>query len=121
MFTSFFSRSNILQNYNIGAPSGSSPAARSPTPSAGPSSSAALPAVAHVPPFQVGLWRVQSASHKTTQKRVSVWTFDKRNAEMDRLTAPARESVVETLKAEVRGDNGCCEFIELKSSQRLLL
>ncbi|KAI0030365.1 kinase-like domain-containing protein [Vararia minispora EC-137] len=97
--TSFFSRSNISQNYNIGTPTVASSAQRSPTPSTS-SSSSTLPAVAHVPAFQVGLWRVQSASHKTTNKRVSVWTFDKRNAEMDRMTPAARENTLEVLKAE---------------------
>ena len=93
--SSFFSRSNILQNYNLGAP-GTAP--RSPT----PSGSGSLPAAAHVPPFQVGLWKVQSGAHKTTGKRVSVWTCDKRAGEMDRLTAGARENVFDVLKAEVR-------------------
>jgi SCY1-like protein 2 len=105
--TSFFSRSNIFQNYNIGPPAATSSAQRTPTPSAGPS--ATLPAVAHVPAFQVGLWRVQSASHKTTNKRVSVWTFDKRNVEMDRMTPAARENAMEVLKAEVRTGRSIAE------------
>lgn len=91
--SSFFSRSNILQNYNVGT------APRSPTPSS--STAGALPTTAHVPPFQVGLWRVQSAQHKTTGKRVSVWTCDKRAGELDRLTPAARDNVMEVLKAEV--------------------
>lgn len=102
--TSFFSRSNISQNYTIG---GSSTAASSrtttPVPVAGAgASSSALPTPAHVPPFQVGLWRVQSATHKVTGKRVSVWTFDKRNAEIDRLSPMAKDKTMDVLKAEVR-------------------
>jgi hypothetical protein len=97
--TSFFSRSNISQNYAIGGSSSSRTA--TPTPGAGASSST-LPAPAHVPPFQVGLWRVQSATHKVTGKRVSVWTFDKRSAEIDRLSPMARDKTMDVLKSEVR-------------------
>ena len=102
--TSFFSRSNISQNYAIGGSStaaGSRTATPAPAPGAG-ASSAALPAPAHVPPFQVGLWRVQSATHKVTGKRVSVWAFDKRSAEVDRLSPMARDKTMDVLKAEVR-------------------
>ncbi|KAI0048222.1 kinase-like protein [Auriscalpium vulgare] len=95
--TSFFSRSNISQSYSIGA---SSAGSRTATPTPAGSTSAALPSVAHTPTFQVGLWRVQSATHKVTSKRVSVWTFDKRSPEVDRMTAPAREKTLEVLKAE---------------------
>ena len=101
--TSFFSRSNISQNYAIG---GSSTAAGSrtatPAPPGAGASSSTLPAPAHVPSFQVGLWRVQSATHKVTGKRVSVWTFDKRSAEMDRLSPMARDKTMDVLKSEVR-------------------
>ncbi|KAH9997522.1 kinase-like protein [Russula vinacea] len=100
--TSFFSRSNISQNYAIGGSStaaGSRTATPAPAPGAG-ASSAALPAPAHVPPFQVGLWRVQSATHKVTGKRVSVWAFDKRSAEVDRLSPMARDKTMDVLKAE---------------------
>ncbi|KAI0295520.1 kinase-like domain-containing protein [Russula brevipes] len=100
--TSFFSRSNISQNYTIGGPSAAA-SSRTTTPVPAPgigSSSSALPTPAHVPPFQVGLWRVQSATHKVTSKRVSVWTFDKRNAEIDRLSPMARDKTMDVLKAE---------------------
>ncbi len=100
--TSFFSRSNISQNYAIGGGSSSS---RTATPTPGPgagASSSTLPAPAHVPPFQVGMWRVQSATHKVTGKRVSVWTFDKRSAEIDRLSPMAKDKTMDVLKAEVR-------------------
>lgn len=99
--TSFFSRSNISQNYAIGGSSGSRTATPTPAPGAGTSSST-LPAPAHVPPFQVGLWRVQLATHKLTAKRVSVWTFDKRSTEIDRLSPMARDKTMDVLKAEVR-------------------
>ncbi|KAH9079219.1 other/SCY1 protein kinase [Lactarius deliciosus] len=96
--TSFFSRSNISQNYTIGGPSTGSRTA-TPIPAAGATSSA-LPTPANVPPFQVGPWRVQSATHKVTGKRVSVWTFDKKSAEIDRLSPMARDKSMDVLKAE---------------------
>jgi SCY1-like protein 2 len=98
--TSFFSRSNISQNYTIGGPSTGS---RTATPVQGPgSTSSALPTPANVPPFQVGQWRVQSATHRVTGKRVSVWTFDKKSSEIDRLSPMARDKSMDVLKAEVR-------------------
>jgi SCY1-like protein 2 len=100
--TSFFSRSNISQNYSFG---GTSNASRTATPapvSGAGTSSSTLPVPAHVPTFQVGLWRVQSATHKVTGKRVSVWTFDKKSAEIDRLSSMAKEKSMDILKAEVR-------------------
>ncbi|KAI9446648.1 other/SCY1 protein kinase [Lactarius indigo] len=97
--TSFFSRSNISQNYTIGGPSTGSRTA-TPLPGAGATSSA-LPTPANVPPFQVGPWRVQSATHRVTGKRVSVWTFDKKSAEIDRLSPMARDKSMDVLKAEM--------------------
>jgi SCY1-like protein 2 len=86
--TSFFSRTAISQSYSIDAP---------PTPSRTSSPSPATPSpLAFTPPCMVGLWKVQSAAHKTTGKRVSVWGFDKRGG-MDGAGV-----VVEVLKAEVR-------------------
>ncbi|OAX40509.1 kinase-like protein [Rhizopogon vinicolor AM-OR11-026] len=91
--TSFFSRTAISQSYNIVSLNGS----RSSTP--GPSgSSTSLPSPT-LPSVKIGLWRVQGASHKVTNKKVSVWTFDKR-AEMDGLGPLSRERVLEVLKAE---------------------
>ncbi|KIJ17168.1 hypothetical protein PAXINDRAFT_111962 [Paxillus involutus ATCC 200175] len=89
--TSFFSRTAISQSYNLGSTNGS----RSPTPTPSGSSTP----VQSSPPFRVGLWRVQGATHKVTNKRVSVWTFDKR-AEMEGLGPISRERVLEVLKAE---------------------
>ncbi|KAF8275226.1 kinase-like domain-containing protein [Lactarius quietus] len=96
--TSFFSRSNISQNYTIGGPLIGSRTA-TPVPGTGATSST-LPTPANVPSFQVGPWRVQSATHRVTGKRVSVWTFDKRSAEIDRLSPMARDKSMDVLKAE---------------------
>lgn len=96
--TSFFARTAISQSYNIGSSSNGS---RSSTPGpSGSSSSIAPPPLA--PPFNIGLWRVQSASHKLTSKRVSVWSFDKRGPEIERLGPLAKERTLEVMKAEVR-------------------
>jgi SCY1-like protein 2 len=103
--SSFFSRTNISQSYNIGSPSGGLPGvpgltgSRPVTPGS-TSASLAAPAAA-TPPFSVGSWKVQSAWHKVTSKRVSVWTFDKRGSDLERLNAAARERAIEVLKAEV--------------------
>ncbi|KAF9052742.1 kinase-like domain-containing protein [Panaeolus papilionaceus] len=94
--TSFFARTNINQSYNIGS-STSAFGSRPATPGAG--SSLTAPAAA-TPTFHVGLWKVQSAWHKVTNKRVSVWTFDKRGPDLDRLSPPAKERVMEVMKLE---------------------
>ncbi|KII88940.1 hypothetical protein PLICRDRAFT_91412 [Plicaturopsis crispa FD-325 SS-3] len=95
--TSFFARTAISQSYNIGTSSTSG--SRSSTPGPGGSSPPSAP-VAHAPPVQIGLWKVQSAVHKVTNKRVSVWSFDKRGAEVERISPVARDRVLEVLKAE---------------------
>lgn len=104
--SSFFSRTNISQNYNIGATTsgiGSTlNGSRSSTPGPSNAQAAALPSAPLTPAFHVGLWKVQSGTHKVTQKRVSVWSFDKRASEMERVSAHGKEKVIETLKAEVR-------------------
>jgi len=100
--SSFFARSHIFQNYNVGAPS-SIIGSRSATPASGSSSnSSALPAPSNTPTFFVGPWKVQSGSHKTTNKRVSVWTFDKRSAELEKVGPAAKDRTLEVLKSEVR-------------------
>lgn len=99
--TSFFARTNISQSYNIGGPSSTGSRSSTPGPS-GPSTSSLSAATAHAPPFNVGPWRVQSAAHKTTGKRVSVWSADKRSQEMERMGPASRERTTEVLKAEVR-------------------
>lgn len=90
--SSLFSRSAIYTNYTIST---------SASTSAGSQSSSALSTGPNVPPFQVGLWRVTEATHKVTNKRVSVWVHDKRGAEVDRLPAASKESVLSVLKGEV--------------------
>ncbi|KAF7295265.1 Kinase-like protein [Mycena indigotica] len=92
--TSFFARSNISASYNLS--SSSTPGSRSSTP--GPSNSSSSPT--YSPPLNIGLWRVQSATHKVTNKRVSVWSFDKRSPEMERLRPLAKDRTLEVLKAE---------------------
>ncbi|KAF7322690.1 Kinase-like protein [Mycena chlorophos] len=92
--TSFFSRTQIASSYNLAA--SSTPGSRSSTPGPGSSSSPA----AYAPSLNIGLWRVQAATHKTTNKRVSVWSFDKRSSEMERLRPLARDRTLEVLKAE---------------------
>lgn len=84
-----FARTNISQNYTINAPGTSAPTVPG------------LPAAPISSPFKAGLWLVQPAQHKVNGKRVSVWSFDKRNPEMERLGAQSKERVLEVLKAEV--------------------
>ena len=105
--SSFFARSNISQNYNVGGPS-SIISSRSGTPAQGSSSGpGALPAPSNTPTFFVGPWKVQSGSHKTTNKRVSVWMFDKRNPELEKMGPAAKERTLEVLKSEVRATRLC--------------
>ncbi|KAJ7591024.1 other/SCY1 protein kinase [Mycena floridula] len=89
--SSFFARSNISQSYNVT----SSTSSRSSTPVSSGSSNSSPPAV-----LQIGLWKVQSAVHKVTGKRVSVWAFEKRSQELERLGPLAKERTLEVLKAE---------------------
>ncbi|KAG6833472.1 hypothetical protein H0H87_006044 [Tephrocybe sp. NHM501043] len=92
--TSFFARTAISQSYNIGPSTGSRPA----TPGQGSSSlNASIP---FLPSLNIGLWKVQSGSHKVTNKRVSVWSFDKRGPDMERLGGPAKDRTLEVMKAE---------------------
>ncbi|KAL1947967.1 hypothetical protein VTO73DRAFT_13691 [Trametes versicolor] len=95
--SSFFARTNISQSYNIGTATNGS---RTSTPGPAGSSNAALPAAALPSPFNVGPWRVQSASHKVTGKRVSVWSADKRSADMERMGPASKERTLEVLKSE---------------------
>ncbi|KAF8604142.1 kinase-like protein [Ceratobasidium sp. AG-I] len=90
--SSLFSRSAIYTNYTIST---------SASTSASSQSASALSTGPTVPPFQVGLWKVTEATHKVTNKRVSVWVHDKRGPEVDRLPAVSKESVLSVLKAEV--------------------
>jgi hypothetical protein len=98
--TSFFARTNISQSYNIGNSAPPGLGTRPSTPSGSTSTSLSAPP-APTPTFYIGLWKVQSAWHKTTSKRVSVWTFDKRGPDMERLGAQGKDRVIEVMKAEV--------------------
>ncbi|KAI6151015.1 hypothetical protein BKA82DRAFT_4122860 [Pisolithus tinctorius] len=89
--TSFFSRTAISQSYNIGAGN----ASRSSTPTPSGSSSP----VSHTSTARIGFRKVQGAVHKVTNKRVSVWSLDKR-VEMEGLGPLSRDHVLEVLKAE---------------------
>lgn len=60
----YLSRSQILSNYVVASPSSS--------PHVGTSASAS-----DVAPCQIGLWHVQRATHSTSGKHVSIWTFDR--------------------------------------------
>ena len=104
--TSFFARTNISQSYNIGSsvPQGIGNLSRPATPG-GNTTSLTAPAAA-TPAFFVGLWKVQSAWHKVTNKRVSVWIFDKRGSDIERLSPQGKERVIEVMKAEV----SCMKF-----------
>lgn len=94
---SLFGRTHISQTYTIGSSTGS----RASTPVPNASTSTVLPTVAHAPSFNVGPWRVQSATHKVNGKRVSVWTAEKRSAELDKAGPLSKERTLEVLKAEV--------------------
>lgn len=109
--TSFFARTNISQSYNIGQPSSPGASSSRPTPGVASSSVTAgsgsggngVLAITFTPTFAVGLWKIQSAYHRVTSKRVSVWSFDKRGADIERLGVAVRELTLRVLKAEVSG------------------
>lgn len=95
--TSFFARTAISQSYNFGDPS--TAGSRSSTP--GPASTSNSPQTAPVS-LHIGLWKVQGAYHRVTNKRVAVWSFDKRGPDTERLGPLSKERILEVLKAEVR-------------------
>ena len=96
--TSFFNRTAITQSYNIGTPSHAS------RPSTPGTNGISVPAPS-TPSFSIGLWKIQSGSHKVTNKRVSVWAFDKRGPEVERLSSQVKERTIEVMKAEVSCSN----------------
>ncbi|KAG7452863.1 other/SCY1 protein kinase [Guyanagaster necrorhizus] len=93
--TSFFARTAISQSYNFGDPSATG--SRSSTP--GPASTSNSPQTLSVS-LHIGLWKVQGAYHKVTNKRVAVWSFDKRGPETERLGPLSKERILEVLKGE---------------------
>ncbi|KAG6849335.1 hypothetical protein H0H93_009301 [Arthromyces matolae] len=92
--SSFFGRTNISQSYNIGQSASSRPA----TP--GQPGTSLNASTNFVPTLIVGLWKVQGAIHKVTNKRVSVWSFDKKGPDLERLGPAARERALEVMKTE---------------------
>lgn len=92
--SSYFKASAIHQNYSLTSAGTSI--------SSTPSPSAAAPQ-ASTSPFHVGLWRVQEAVHKNLPKRVSVWSFERRDSQaFNSLDPHGKERVIEVLKAEAR-------------------
>jgi len=89
-----FGKSSTLSAYTL----------HSATPTGSPASSSTnLPTLAGSTSkgFVVGLWRVVGATHKTTNKDVSVWIFDKKVLEGVRGATQTREWAIEQLKKEV--------------------
>ncbi|KZO99308.1 kinase-like protein [Calocera viscosa TUFC12733] len=82
--SSLFRGTAIAQNYAINTPASSS---------SNVSAAATLP-----PPFTVGPWKVQAATHKVNGKQVSVWSFEKRS--VDKMGAAGKERLIEVLKHE---------------------
>ena len=79
-------------------------ALHSSTPSVSPATSSTnLPATAGSTSkgFNVGLWKVVGATHKTTNKDVSVWMFEKKVLDSVRGASQTKEWVMEQLKKEV--------------------
>lgn len=108
--SNLFGKSSSLNAYTLhSASSSSSPSASSSNlPStAGSSSSALQNGAGKAKPFNVGLWRVLGATHKTTGKDVSVWVFEKKILDgikgdsSGRGAGQSKEWVVEQLKKEV--------------------
>ena len=79
--------------------------------SSGSGPGSVLPVPHPAPPFKIGLWRVQSSSHKVTGKRASVWSFGQ---EVDKLGPQSEECVTEVLKSEVSEDTLMC-WLKLKA------
>lgn len=95
--SSLFGKSSTLGAYTLHSadPSPSSSYANLHGVASGRSS----PAPKRTSSFNVGLWKVVGATHKTTNKDVSVWVFEKRVLDGVRN---GRDWVIEQLKKEVR-------------------
>lgn len=110
--TSFFARTNISQSYNIGSSTGTPLGLGSRPATPGSSGNTSLSTSSPpTPTFHIGLWKVQSGWHKTTSKRVSVWSFDKRGPDMERLGQQGKDRVIEVMKAEVSYFCWLCDLI----------
>jgi SCY1-like protein 2 len=89
--SNLFGKSSSLGAYTL----------HSASPSGTPSSSSTnLASTTSASSFNVGLWKVVGATHKTTNKDVSVWIFEKRVLEGIR-DARGKERVLEALRKEV--------------------
>lgn len=97
--SSLFGKSSTLGAYTLHSvdPSPSSSYANVHGVSSGRSSP--VPGKQRAAAFNVGLWKVVGATHKTTGKDVSVWVFEKRVLDGVRS---GRDWVIEQLKKEVR-------------------
>lgn len=102
--SSLFGKSSTLSAYTLhsAAPSPASSSTNLAT------SGRSSPAGGRGKSFNVGLWKVVGATHKTTNKDVSVWVFEKRV--LDGIRS-GRDWVVEQLKKEV----GVCEVLSAYS------
>lgn len=92
--SNLFGKSSTLSAYAL----------HSSTPSASPASSSThLPGTASstAKSFNVGLWRVVGATHKTTNKDVSVWVFEKKVLDGIKGASQTRDWAMEQLKKEV--------------------
>ncbi|KAF9070376.1 kinase-like domain-containing protein [Rhodocollybia butyracea] len=100
--SSFFARTNISQTYNVGTTTNTSSntGSRSSTPGPQSPSPSSPFSASFTPTIFIGLWKVQGATHKVNNKKVSVWSFDKRGPDMERLGPLAKERTLEVLKAE---------------------
>lgn len=94
--SNLFGKSSSLSAYTLHTPNASPAASSSNLPSTASSHRA----------FNVGLWKVVPATHKTTGKEVSVWIFEKRVLDgirgdsSGRGAAASKEWVTEQLKKE---------------------
>jgi SCY1-like protein 2 len=100
--TSLFGKSSSLSAYTLHSPSASPASSSANLPSTASSGSS----TAHPKSFNVGLWKVLPATHKTTAKDVSVWVFEKRVLDgikdsSGTKAAAGKEWVLEQLKKEV--------------------
>lgn len=98
---SFFGRTAISQSYNIGSTSQANSRPVTPGQSSGSGGNSGIAPIPFTPSFYIGLWKVQAAAHKVNGKRVSVWSFDKRGPDMERLGPAAKDRTLEVLKYEV--------------------
>ncbi|WVQ85282.1 hypothetical protein IAT38_007447 [Cryptococcus sp. DSM 104549] len=108
--SNLFAKTSYLSAYTVHAtpsPSPSSSSTHLPSLSSGtstpPPSGSSLGAATK--PFNVGLWKVVGATHKTTGKEVSVWVFEKRvldgvKAGVNVGGVPGKEWALEQLKKE---------------------